>query len=210
MIGNSMQDKICPKCFSIHNKNGKYCSRKCSNSRIFSNKSKEKTSQSLKKYYNENIDQKNIVKNRLISFHESIIKQKKEKSLERILTLDFNLLSWQDKRRRIIHEQINKCNCCSIDSWNQLPITLEIDHRDGDNSNNTRENLEGLCPNCHSQTKTWRGRNKTRKIILIPENIELIKNTYAKCKTISKTLKELGLAPKGDNYANLKRLLSLS
>lgn len=52
------------------------------------------------------------------------------------------------------------CSGCGIDKWKDQPITLELDHIDGDNTNNTVQNLRLLCPNCHSLTDTFRGRNK--------------------------------------------------
>ena len=48
-----------------------------------------------------------------------------------------------------------KCSCCEINSWQGKPLTLQIDHIDGDNSNNDLSNLRYLCPNCHTQTPTW-------------------------------------------------------
>lgn len=45
----------------------------------------------------------------------------------------------------------HKCNMCGIDSWNGQPLVLEIDHIDGQYWNNMKENLQFLCPNCHSQ-----------------------------------------------------------
>lgn len=48
-----------------------------------------------------------------------------------------------------------KCNCCGIKEWNGNPLVLEIDHIDEQYWNNTKENLQFLCPNCHAQkTKT--------------------------------------------------------
>jgi len=45
-----------------------------------------------------------------------------------------------------------KCSLCPIGTeWNGLPITLEIDHIDGDWLNNLQDNVRFLCPNCHSQ-----------------------------------------------------------
>ena len=52
-----------------------------------------------------------------------------------------------------------KCSCCGINEWNEKPISLQIDHIDGDTSNNLIENLRYLCPNCHSQTDTWSVKN---------------------------------------------------
>lgn len=45
--------------------------------------------------------------------------------------------------------------CASPAEWNGLPMTLEIDHVNGDWSDDRRENLRLLCPNCHAITSTW-------------------------------------------------------
>ena len=55
-----------------------------------------------------------------------------------------------------------KCNCCNISEWMNKPITLELNHINGINTDNTISNLELLCPNCHSQTDTFRGKNQKR------------------------------------------------
>ncbi len=53
-----------------------------------------------------------------------------------------------------------ECAECHIDEYNKLPIVLQVDHIDGDASNNDLDNLRLLCPNCHSQQSTWGGGNK--------------------------------------------------
>jgi hypothetical protein len=53
-----------------------------------------------------------------------------------------------------------QCECCGNDTWNGEPIPLELDHIDGDRTNNRLENLKIICPNCHAQTETYRGKNK--------------------------------------------------
>ncbi|MFF1696652.1 HNH endonuclease [Streptomyces sp. NPDC058257] len=45
--------------------------------------------------------------------------------------------------------------CGSTGEWLGHPITLQIDHVDGDWRDNRRENLRYLCPNCHALTETW-------------------------------------------------------
>lgn len=161
--------KICPKCQQEHEKRGTYCSRVCANSRQWSEEDKEKKRKAAKDY--------------LASLSEEEMKALKERSsiniikclktrksagraggLDYILETHFDLLSWQSKRLRIILEQNLCCAECGISEWNGKAITLEVDHIDGDNKNNNRENLRGLCPNCHSQTDTWRGRNMKPKI----------------------------------------------
>ena len=62
--------------------------------------------------------------------------------------------------RRHLTNQCSSCYSCGISSWQNSPITLEIDHIDGNYENNTPENLRLLCPNCHSQTPTFRNKNR--------------------------------------------------
>lgn len=65
-------------------------------------------------------------------------------------------------KQRLLNEGVmeNKCSCCGISEWNNKPITMQLDHIDGNSKNHLLENLRMLCPNCHSQTDTWCGKNK--------------------------------------------------
>ena len=54
----------------------------------------------------------------------------------------------------------HKCECCGITEWNGKPAPLELDHINGNHQDNQLENLRILCPNCHAQTDTYRGKNK--------------------------------------------------
>ena len=63
-------------------------------------------------------------------------------------------------KRYILERQNNKCAHCGITEHNSKPIVLELEHKDGNSDNNRPENLECLCPNCHSQTPTYKNRNK--------------------------------------------------
>jgi transposase len=55
------------------------------------------------------------------------------------------------------------CESCGLgDTWNGRPITLHVDHIDGRFWDCRPENLRFLCPNCHSQTATYAGRNRPK------------------------------------------------
>ena len=65
-------------------------------------------------------------------------------------------------KKKLIQEKVfdYKCVECGISEWNGKQIVLHLDHIDGDSSNHKKTNLRFLCPNCHSQTDTWCGKNK--------------------------------------------------
>jgi ribosomal protein L40E len=64
-------------------------------------------------------------------------------------------------KKRLIEDRGHRCESCSNSEWLNSPITLELEHVDGDVQNNDFVNLKLLCPNCHSQTKTWRRSKKS-------------------------------------------------
>jgi 5-methylcytosine-specific restriction endonuclease McrA len=47
------------------------------------------------------------------------------------------------------------CAECGIEDWNGKPLSLDVDHIDGNPANNFPSNLRFLCPNCHRQTDSW-------------------------------------------------------
>jgi hypothetical protein len=64
--------------------------------------------------------------------------------------------------KRILKEKIlkNECSVCEINEWNSKPISLHLDHINGISTDHRLENLRFICPNCHSQTDTYCGKNK--------------------------------------------------
>jgi endogenous inhibitor of DNA gyrase (YacG/DUF329 family) len=53
-----------------------------------------------------------------------------------------------------------RCSVCSLVEWNGTPITLELEHKNGNSEDNTFINVCLLCPNCHSQTTTYKAKNR--------------------------------------------------
>lgn len=54
----------------------------------------------------------------------------------------------------------NECEECGIsETYNGKPIMMQLDHENGKSDDHRLENLRMLCPNCHSQTQTYSGRN---------------------------------------------------
>lgn len=195
--------KECPKCgndFDSYSKWGekKFCSRKCANSRTFSEESKKKKSEALKgRKSNFNIADK-----------EQWVRKIKETALKKYLDTPFEQLGMENRRRRVFEEQNFCCNKCGINEWFGQQISLELEHKDGNRLNNERTNLEGLCPNCHSLTDTWRGRNKpSSNGVNIISDEELL-SILNESKNIRQGLLKAGLAAKGNNYERAKRLLN--
>lgn len=88
-----------------------------------------------------------------------------KKKRDRLLEVPFESLKNISRRKRILIEQGNVCNTCKIKDWFGLPVTFEYHHKDGNKENNSRENVEMICPNCHSQTDNFRFKGKTHKDI---------------------------------------------
>lgn len=65
-------------------------------------------------------------------------------------------------KKRLMEEGIKKpvCENCGCSDWLGKPINLELHHVDGNRQNHELKNLRLLCPNCHSQTDTYRAKNK--------------------------------------------------
>lgn len=72
--------------------------------------------------------------------------------------------SFRQIKRYLIEElKMYFCQLCdNRGKWEGRPLTLQLDHIDGNPKNNRIENLRWLCPNCHSQTETW-GRRKDQR-----------------------------------------------
>lgn len=84
-----------------------------------------------------------------------------KRELSEYLKKGVTSISSHSLRLRLIREKVfdPKCAKCKGSEWLGSPISLELEHKDGDHTNNELVNLELLCPNCHAQTSTYRGKN---------------------------------------------------
>lgn len=102
-----------------------------------------------------------------VSHFNSLNKEKKKKfTINEIFKINPSYKGGTKELKKIILKNNlieYKChgeNCEIIDNWNGKSISLHLDHKNGINNDNRLENLRFLCPNCHSQTETYSGKNK--------------------------------------------------
>jgi len=67
---------------------------------------------------------------------------------------------WRGLKDYLITLCGHKCQICGYENWNKQKIPLELDHVDGNSENTNKNNYRLLCPNCHAQTDTYKGKNK--------------------------------------------------
>lgn len=119
-----------------------------------------------------------------------------------VQNLPFEKLGYHLRKKIVLEDQGYSCLHCGLDTWLGQAITLELDHIDGNRNNHIRSNLRCLCPNCHSQTTTWKtGQNGKRRC-----TDDEIVNAYDETKSISGTLKKLGM--NWGSHDTIKRVLT--
>jgi len=143
----------------------------------------------------ETKDKMNWAKGKTFTPNEEVFKENSTYSNELI------------KQRIVTQELLEyKCSKCQIESWQGETIVLDLDHINGNNTDNRLINLRYLCPNCHSQTDTYKGRNKNTGKQKVSD--EELLTAYKRCSNIRTALLEVGLAAKGGNYERMKKLIA--
>jgi hypothetical protein len=67
------------------------------------------------------------------------------------------------RKRLLVEHRGYKCETCGLSEWMEKPIPIELHHIDGNSDNNSEDNLQLLCANCHGQCETHKRRNKNGK-----------------------------------------------
>jgi hypothetical protein len=142
----------CLKCDKEHDGSfgsGKFCSKSCANSRIRTEEIKKKISKGvLGSEWWKKIDYSHNSKPEKIEKNKTTWKEKRNWETAHISSI-----------KKWYKEEMNDiCEECGVGDWNGKRLPKEVDHIDGDTNNNSKDNLKLLCPNCHSQTDTWRKR----------------------------------------------------
>lgn len=120
--------------------------------------------------------------------------------------VEFTLGGVGNHKAALMQERGQRCEECGLNEWNSQPIPLELEHCDGNNKNNTKENLKLLCCNCHALTPTWRGRNINSGKVKVSD--EEMLTALKECSNIRQALQKVGLTPKGGNYTRAKKLFA--
>lgn len=86
--------------------------------------------------------------------------------IESFFTKKDKKISSSKVKNRIINNALKeyKCEVCGINEWMGRRIVIELHHINGDPTDNRLENLQLLCPNCHSQTHNYCKKEELRKI----------------------------------------------
>lgn len=120
-----------------------------------------------------------------------------------LVSADFSLNGKGNHKGVLLKERGHKCEKCNNTEWLGKPITIQLEHKDGNHFNNEKENLQLLCPNCHSQTETFNRRKPKNRI-----SDEQLLYELKKCDNIYQCLCKLGLNSSSTNYSRANRLLN--
>lgn len=200
----------CENCETEHTGeygSGRFCSSKCA--RGFSTKTKRAE-------INQKVAEKLSGKKTPLTKEELVARAKKghaakmarwhEKREYRLNNSSFDDLKIGEKRKKIFEEQQGCCSVCGLVEWNDQPITLELDHISGNRKDEGRDNLRLICPNCHSQTHTYKVKNVDNpgKRKYTDDEITAVLLTE---DSLYKVLTKLGMNPHGGNYTRLRRII---
>jgi len=160
--------KICKECkheFKAKENKAKFCNLKCFgkyNSKINTNLKIKKKKIKLCLFC------KNILKNNSSTYCNNTCNNlyKYNLKLELFNNGDQIFTGVRTLKRFIISNEGYHCKKCGISKWNGEELVLQLEHINGNADDNKKSNLCLLCPNCHSQTDSYAGRNSGKGLSL--------------------------------------------
>lgn len=131
-----------------------------------------RTSGTMTKYIKERIEKLNLNTSHFIGQAGRGGGNTQRYTLDEILVENSRYSNLGRIKVRMIKEGLIEeiCDSCGVGNmWNGKKLSLHLDHINGINNDHRRENLRMLCPNCHSQTDTYSGRNIkfNKEIVLV-------------------------------------------
>lgn len=136
---------------------------------------------------------------------DASIKSKRTASINRLKSGELQS-NHAIKRALFLSGRKDECEICGVSEWRGIKLNLDLDHIDGDSFNNLESNLRLLCPNCHSITDTYKGRNKNAGKKKVSDEELLL--SLRESANVRQALIKVGLAPKGGNYTRALKLLN--
>jgi len=205
-------------------KNGKYC---CSNHNNSCPENKRKNAEGLKQSY------KLGVRKPASYVYENLSDETKKKMawargkssrqdtrIRKKYTEEFIFKENSEVSNKVVKNRLmsnptyeHKCELCSVKEWYDpfekkiKPVNLELDHINGNERDNRKENLRLICSNCHSFTPTYKGRNINGGIRKGENKIsDIVLLEHLKTKNIRQSLISVGMSASGENYQRCKIL----
>jgi len=155
-MSNPKKCKQCDSTLLYENRHKTFCNSSCSAS--CNNAKREKIP--VVTYKCLNCEKENIYSRQKFNKYCDHACQIKYEYKQRIVKWQEGDTIGKGPLKRYLAEQKEGCWECGITDWNGKDIVLELEHISGNSFDNTEENVSLLCPNCHSQTFTYKNRNK--------------------------------------------------